>query len=593
VNTHQQIKAYSYVRFSTPEQANGDSLRRQAAASEEYATKNGLVLDTVLKMRDCGVSAYRGQNRTAGGGLAAFISEVEAGCVPRGSYLLVESLDRLSREQINKALKLFLHLLEKGIVIVTLMDGQKYDEASVGDNPTSLMMSLVVMWRAHEESKTKSERVCKAAEQRRKNLGTKKYTRTCPSWLKYDRATDQFSIVEERATLVRWMFTQADKGIGVFKIATMLRDKGVDTWQGSDTFKDRKARKWHYGTIDTILNSEAVIGRFVPHKIVDGKRIPAGDPVLDYFPRLITDALFERVRRHASTNRKRPGRIGSKVGNLFTFLAFCARTGAPAIFVDKGDGWAYIKADGDLPDGRHMKGWPIRAFEEFFLSGVGGLDLGRILGDNDATLLEVESRLGKAQLDMREVNRRLATLTAAIEEGGEMKSLVGRIKELESQKEELSGIVRELEGRALDERAVLSSAELTAGNLKKLINEKSPEKRLLLRQEIRRIVKRIDIVFEVEPTAEERAEQKMLAEKVGALRQKGGVFAEIGGKGRAAAVTFINGVVRRLEEVRPGVAALASENDDETVVPAVGTVASGRLIFQPGLVPPTSRKKGS
>jgi len=38
---------------------------------------------------------------------------------------------------------------------------------------------------------------------------------------------------------------------------------------------------------------------------------------------------------------------------------------------------------------------------------------------------------------------------------------------------------------------------------------------------------------EVDQTAEERAEQKMLAEKVSALRRHGGVFAEISGKGRA------------------------------------------------------------
>jgi DNA invertase Pin-like site-specific DNA recombinase len=55
--------AYSYVRFSTPEQSKGDSLRRQQALSEAYALENGLTLDTTLTFHDLGVSAYRGVDK--------------------------------------------------------------------------------------------------------------------------------------------------------------------------------------------------------------------------------------------------------------------------------------------------------------------------------------------------------------------------------------------------------------------------------------------------------------------------------------------------------------------------------------------------
>lgn len=571
-----QAKAYSYIRFSTPEQAKGDSLRRQMMATQEYAEKHGLTLDTTLSMQDCGVSAFKGKNRTTGG-LAAFISAVEMGRVARGSYLLIESLDRLSREHINKALRLFLALLEKGIVIVTLIDGQKYTEESVAENPTSLMMSLVVMWRAYEESATKSERVAKAAESRRQNLGNKKFSRVCPGWLRYEPTTDKFEVIEERAAIVRWIFAQAEKGIGKYRIVKMLEENGTDTW-GSGVFKSRKGRKWHASYVDKILNSEAATGRFTPHKMADGRRIPAGEAIPDYFPRLIPDALFERVRRHAATNKQRPGRIGAQIGNLFTHIAFCARTGVPAVFFNKGK-WSYIKADGKLPNGTRMKGWPMCEFESFFLSAVGGLDLSRILRANDNNLLEVETRLGEAQHELRDVKRRLLALMAALEEGGELKSVVSRIRELETRESELQVFVKEMEGRGAEERAVLASAELTAENLRQLMNEKSPEKRLLLRQEIRRVTKRIDIEFEIEPTADEAMEQSKLREKLKFLRRKGAVLAEIPGKGRAATITFVNGVKRRIVEAQPGVAAFATETGDESVT-------SGTLIFQPGLVPP-------
>ena len=46
--------AYSYIRFSTPEQMKGDSLRRQLEASRKYAAEHDLVLDDTL--RDLGKS---------------------------------------------------------------------------------------------------------------------------------------------------------------------------------------------------------------------------------------------------------------------------------------------------------------------------------------------------------------------------------------------------------------------------------------------------------------------------------------------------------------------------------------------------------
>src|SRR5689334_6886495 len=118
-------KAFSYLRFSRPEQMKGDSLRRQLEASAKYADEHGLELDESLQ--DRGVSAYRGKNRTEGA-LARFLDRVRSGDVKRGSVLLVESLDRLSREQVMSALSLFLDIVRAGITIVTLADNQTYSE---------------------------------------------------------------------------------------------------------------------------------------------------------------------------------------------------------------------------------------------------------------------------------------------------------------------------------------------------------------------------------------------------------------------------------------------------------------------------------
>ncbi len=93
-------RAYSYLRFSTPEQRHGDSFRRQTDAAAKYAAKHGLMLDDSLRLADEGVSAFRGKN-AATGKLSEFLEHVESGEVPKGSYLLVENLDRITRQNIG------------------------------------------------------------------------------------------------------------------------------------------------------------------------------------------------------------------------------------------------------------------------------------------------------------------------------------------------------------------------------------------------------------------------------------------------------------------------------------------------------------
>jgi DNA invertase Pin-like site-specific DNA recombinase len=96
--------AYSYFRMSRPEQLRGDSLRRQLALSDAYAVEHNLTLDN--SFQDLGVSALRGKHRTQGA-LSKFLALVSQGSVEKGSFLLIENLDRLSREEVSEALNLF------------------------------------------------------------------------------------------------------------------------------------------------------------------------------------------------------------------------------------------------------------------------------------------------------------------------------------------------------------------------------------------------------------------------------------------------------------------------------------------------------
>jgi DNA invertase Pin-like site-specific DNA recombinase len=79
------------------------------------AASKGYKLDKSLTFRDIGVSAYRGKN-AADGALRAFVAPVEDGRVPQGSFLVVESLDRISRQAVREAARTLEDLCEAALL---------------------------------------------------------------------------------------------------------------------------------------------------------------------------------------------------------------------------------------------------------------------------------------------------------------------------------------------------------------------------------------------------------------------------------------------------------------------------------------------
>jgi DNA invertase Pin-like site-specific DNA recombinase len=166
-----KAKAYSYLRFSTLDQIHGDSLRRQTEAAAAWCRHNGVNL--VDSYRDLGVSAFKGKNAETGA-LASFLALVKKGTVPKGSYLIVESLDRISRNSILEAFELFVSIIRAGIIVVTLSDNHSYDVDKInGGNFTDLIISLTILSRAHEESRMKAMRVAAAWDAKRRNIETR------------------------------------------------------------------------------------------------------------------------------------------------------------------------------------------------------------------------------------------------------------------------------------------------------------------------------------------------------------------------------------------------------------------------------------
>lgn len=322
-------KAYSYVRFSTPEQMRGDSLRRQTEAAERYAALHGLELDDKLTFQDLGVSAFRGANEEDGH-LGEFLAFVESGDVPRGSFLLVESLDRLSRQKPRRAVKTLERICEAGVTVVTLGDGRAYTADALDDDPLALLVALLVAQRAHEESATKAKRLREAWGAKRAKAEKQPLTKLSPGWVRLRDDRSGFDLIPERAAIVRRIFEMALAGKGQQTIAETLNREGVPVFG--------RGKHWHRSYIKKILGNPAVIGQFTPHhmEIINGKRVRvATEPVEDYFPQVVSREVFEQVSSLAS-GRAAPTKTEGAIANILAGLAKCPQCDSTMTRINKG-----------------------------------------------------------------------------------------------------------------------------------------------------------------------------------------------------------------------------------------------------------------
>ncbi|HDR9499782.1 TPA: recombinase family protein [Burkholderia cepacia] len=441
--------AYSYIRFSTPEQKKGDSLRRQKELSERYANNHGLTLDTSLHLHDLGISAFDGSNVTRGA-LGGFLNAVDEGRVASGSYLLVESLDRLSRDRVMEALNLFLSIVNRGITIVTLSDGRVYNAAS--DNTTDLIVSITIMARAHEESLTKSKRLKAAWTNKRSQLHEKKLTARCPLWMKLSDDRTQFEFIPERVTIVREVISLAKNGMGQKIIAKTMNAQSVPSFSGNP-------KGWHPSYIQKILTSTALYGEYQPGIFEGGRAIPHGEPVADYYPALISREEFYALQAYRSQNAVGGGksRKGETVPNLLSGLLRCGYCGSPMVIA--GAAARRIRsADGNevsrppkkvlvCDGGRRGLGcyavqWAHKDFETSFLSFCRGIEFEKVLADvrsghNEGRELTLDEKIRSAEAEISAKDARIKNLMGAIEEGNAPAPLVERIRLLEEEVSEL------------------------------------------------------------------------------------------------------------------------------------------------------------
>jgi hypothetical protein len=444
---------------------------------------------------------------------------VEQGQVPRGSYLIIENLDRLTREHIQPALLLVLNLLQAGIRIVQLKPVEMiFDDKS---DTTPVMMMMMELSRGHSESAMKSERVRAAWEKKRERArsgqpqqqtkwsagGRKHLTSALPAWV--EEKDGELVLVLEKTAVVQRIFALAASGYGLCSIVATLTAEGVPAfgtreprlrddgspdlrWDGRPKYRRVEGQRfgsgrWVKSHVARILADRRALGEYQPRRRPNQRERPAdGAPIPGYFPAVVTEAEFLAARAGAAQRRLKAGRVRHEKPNPFAGLLRNARDGESyyvALRVEKGDKRHHILVNHSGAERRApCVSFPFDVFEAAVLSLLREIDPTEIVGSNDSPD-EAQALAG----ELAGVEARLAQVEAELMQGGDVPVLSRVARSLEERRKDLAARLAEAREKAAHpltdcwaEVHTLSDALASAGD--------PTDARLRLRSAVRRVI---------------------------------------------------------------------------------------------------------
>lgn len=436
--------AYSYIRFSSVKQGKGDSARRQREWAIQWCEDNNHTLDTTLRLKDCGISAWKGKNRDTGA-LGEFLKLAKSGQIKKGSYLLVENLDRLSREVQSKALSLIQEIVDTGVNIVTMEPARVLTKHNVENDLGVLLEIVITGYRAHEESNIKSARLSKKLAHKRANLTAKgaKLTARGPDWLKLADDRKTWIKIPQAVATVKRAFKMMASGLGPPTIVKTFNREGVPPLT-------KKRKEWNQSSVRLMLKSRSVIGEFQPHKGYGSKadRVPVGEPIQGYYPQIVDDATFYKVQEQFKKNRRgRQGAPSKRVHNLFTGLLIDAENGS-TYHVHTSNKVNRLVSYSAMKQTADYVAFPYEPFEMAFLKWTSEIQPKDILPPKENSS-ELEDELESLQGSLAGLNHKIEQIQKRMlkDDGGSFTSLMEVLTNLEGTKKETEEQIEALKGR--------------------------------------------------------------------------------------------------------------------------------------------------
>lgn len=398
-----KVKTYSYLRYSSAaqgEQFGGDSVRRQNALIQEFLTTHNA--EIVKSFEDLGISSFRGKNaknlKTAE--FAKFLKMVEAGEIEKGSYLIVEGFDRISRQKGLNTVKIITDILHKNIKIYTLSDKRLYD-IEAANHLEQIIMITVINERAHNESLEKSNRQKAYFSGKRRSLDNTKEQRIstgiypamssrAPWWLAIDE-NKNYKVIPERVAEIKRIFDLiTNKGLGIKRACQLLNSQ-------------ESLRLWNRDYVNKLVHEEALIGHHKPfetsHSIETGgvSYKLNGETYENVFPAVFTEQEILAAR---GALKERLGKRGGKKSfqqyNIFAGLVKCGHCGASMRqqqLANRGKKYFYLScAASQIGNCVTSKATTTR-YDDFltnFFKASEHFDFNSLLKDSDSDLSEIQ-----------------------------------------------------------------------------------------------------------------------------------------------------------------------------------------------------------
>lgn len=412
-------QAYVYRRFSSDEQekGSGQTLLRQQERCEAFAVEHGWTL-AGEPLTDKGKSAFKGEHLFPDGELGKFVGRVMSGEIKRGSVLVAERLDRLSRRPVGEAMA-WIHMMTNAGIVVAIADTRIVFDTN--QDMGSFLNAAIQLGVGHDESRKKSDqtilakrKLWKATETRTgpwTNLATK-----LPTWLTRNDARDGFIVDEDRARIVREIFTQSANGVGVNTITRFLNEDGVPPFSQPTRYKNGPHR-WGRSAVRQLLMSPNVEG-----DLVFKSGIYSGRTVSEFFPRIVDADLVVRARADLKARKKEAG-SSAKGGttNLFAGVTTCGVCGRRAFLstsVQKGKAYPYLRCEA-AQERRcdNTNGFAYRAFEDAVLDLFLDLSMDDRFFEATDELREGRARKAEIEKALNDTRARKTRLMEAFGDG--------------------------------------------------------------------------------------------------------------------------------------------------------------------------------
>lgn len=177
-----------------------------------------------------------------------------------------------------------------------------------------------------------------------------------PAWLSLSFDRTRFVSKPTHTEIINRIFQETASGIGAYVLARRLNSEGVPSIGPSP--------KWIPSSISKILRNRAVLGEYQAKSVQSGKRTDVGEPVPGYYPRMISDELFDRVQIILSSNlRRNRGRKGTAFTNLFSGLLYCGKCGSRMRFENGSQRSIVCLASRPTNRNQHSERWNYSVFE--------------------------------------------------------------------------------------------------------------------------------------------------------------------------------------------------------------------------------------